>query len=114
MREDVKSVLGSLSYDELLEVASTVAELKKEAKANAKAEAIASEAATVARVNELIASGTLKLGSEIVVSYKGNDVVATVKTVPTEKAKNLRLYSESFDGETHERYAEKSRFVDMV
>jgi hypothetical protein len=68
----------------------------------------------VARVNGLIASGSLKLGSEILVSYKNKVVNATVKTVPTEKAKNLRLYSESFDGETHERYADKFRFVDLA
>lgn len=114
MKENVKEVLASLSYDELLEVATAVAELKKSAKADAKAEAVASETATIARVNGLIASGTLKIGSEILVSYKGNTVSATVKTVPTEKAKNLRLFSDAFDGETHERYAEKSRFVGMA
>jgi hypothetical protein len=114
MREDVKNVLSGLSYDELLEVGTLLTDLKKGARADAKAEATATQEATVARVNGLIASGSLKLGSEILVSYKNKVVNATVKTVPTEKAKNLRLYSESFDGETHERYADKFRFVDLA
>jgi len=114
MREDVKNVLAGLSYDELLEVGTLLTDLKKSARYDAKAEATALQEATVARVNELIASGSLKMGSEILVSYKNKVVNATVKTVPTEKAKNLRLYSESFDGETHERYADKFRFVDLA
>lgn len=114
MKENVRDVLAGLSYAELLEVANAVADLKKGAKEDAKQASSASQEATVDKVNELIRSGQLKIGSEILVNYKNKVVTATVKTVPTEKAKNLRLASASFDGEAHERYAEKYRFVDFA
>ena len=114
MKDNVKEMLEGLSYDELLEVATEVTNLKKGAKADAKLEIADAQAETVDKVNSLINTGDLKIGSVINVQYKNTVVQATVKTIPTEKAKNLRLASESFDGEKKERYAEKFRFVSLA
>jgi hypothetical protein len=108
---EILSVVSALSAQELAQLSKDVVSLKKGAKENEKSSISASREEQTEAVNALIEQGRLVKGSVIVISYKGKPVEATVKTVPTVKAKNLNLESESFDTKDKSRYAEKYNFI---
>lgn len=108
---EVLTAVSALSAQELSQLSKDVVALKKGAKETEKSSIATSREEQTDAVNALIEQGKLAKGSVIVVSYKGKAVQATVKTVPTVKAKNLNLESESFDTKDNTRYAEKYNFI---
>ena len=112
--KDVLEMLKALTYAEVMEIDKQMATVKKEAKNREKAVAVDTYSKTVDEVNALIEQGRLVKGSEVLVSYKGVEVLATVKTVPTVKAENLNLTSDSFATKDGSRYCEKRMFIRLA
>lgn len=108
---NVMEMLGYLSYAELNSVAKELASIKREAKEREKAGLEEARAKVTKLVNELIQDQAIVKGTEVVVLYRGKEVVATVNTVPSESARNLNLASDYFDTKDGSRYTEKYNFI---
>jgi hypothetical protein len=109
--DNVREMLSYLSYAELSAIGKELADLKRDAKEREKDTLGTNRSNMVKIVNKLIDEGDIVKGTDIIVLYKGNEVEATVNTVPTVAAKNLNLTSDAFETKDRTRYAEKYNFV---
>lgn len=102
---------GVNGLKEIKELESVIKSLKSRFKEEEKENAYANKDKTVRMVNGLIADGTLSVGSRIIANYKDREIVATVRTIPTIKSKNLSIESDELDNKTGRFYLVKSKFI---
>jgi len=102
---------GVNGLKEIKELESVIKSLKSRFKEEEKENAYANKDKTVRMVNGLIADGTLSVGSRIIANYKDREIVATIRTIPTIKSKNLSIESDELDNKTGKFYLVKSKFI---
>ena len=102
---------GVNGLKEIKELETVIKSLKSRFKEEEKENVYMNKDKTVKKVNELIADGTLNVGSRIIASYKDREIVATIRTIPTIKSKNLSIESDELDNKTGRFYLVKSKFI---
>ena len=90
--------------------------VRKEAE---KADKTATGNAKIEEVNAMIEAGTLRKGSAVIVTYKGNEVEGVIATEAKVDSDNITVHSDAFDGKYDDngqkrRYIKKANFVKLA